>query len=805
MKKIMQMKKLIPIILVFFTILFPNNTKAQPVMGGEITWECIPAGQADAGKFIFYMRLYGDCADSTLANTQNLQSNSPVSNIPLSLISSYPKEITKVCNETAFTGVNFINCNDSINTNGAVSEYLYKSNPVMLNAVPPISGWTFHYSSCCRNYTDNLASQYGNYFLRAKMYPYYNLSNYPCFDNTPVFVEPAQPIISGGYPATISNKAFDIELDSVTYEWGLPMEYNGTPVTYNAGYSYSSPLPDTSQNINNVAASMEPYSGLIHYESHTEGMYLMSTKVSSFKYGILLAEQWREILVKINNQTNNSPPVFDIGIDTNNNLVDTVFEGDTVSFTISTNDIQFLPNGSSQLVSFNAFSNTFGEYIPASGTTPASYSTTTGCTTPPCATLTPAPSAEFPITGILGTQTQFNWIATFKNTPGGSSEYPNIHKFFYKANDDYCPLPADNYIKHTIVVRQRTYDYSTKIECINKLQNNDFEMKWNPINDTTNRFLYYLVHITEPNGNISTDTIYNMGTNTYVYNNIANYNYIKCSIETKGNFCHMENHSWALKNLELSSFIFHPCQNNLQWTALSDNNNSSVNYKIFRREENTPWILRGSTTSTTYYDQPSVDKNYYYKIQSEDVIVYDSLGNSVIKNSSSNIIKITQFLNLGSDTSICINHNITLNSNNFLATVYLWSNGSTDSYLDIMGSDLGLGSHDVWLAATNADGCSTYDTIQITVDACTSIDEISAELLFEVLPNPSDGEFIVKLNTDMKKECYYEIIDMKGAVIIRNNVLEKEFKIDISDYPASNYLLRIKSGDRISQRILILR
>ena len=38
------------------------------------------------------------------------------------------------------------------------------------------------------------------------------------------------------------------------------------------------------------------------------------------------------ILVNIKNQTNNSPPVIDIGLNTNNTLIDTVYTGDTVSF-----------------------------------------------------------------------------------------------------------------------------------------------------------------------------------------------------------------------------------------------------------------------------------------------------------------------------------------------------------------------------------------------------------------------------------------------------------------------------------------
>ncbi len=798
------MKKLLFVIAFTVSLLMPNQLKASPYMGGEITWECIPVGQPYAGKFFFYLRLYRDCDAISYGQTQTLYSTSPAGNIYLTLISGYPKNLSTGCKSSSFSGVNFIDCN-SYPSNGAVTEYLYKSAPVEINGIPPAIGWTFYLTSCCRNYADNF-SGYPNYFIRSKMYPYNNNNVYPCFDNSPQFVEPAQPIVSGGYPAVISNATFDKELDSLVYEWGVPMVNSNTTISYNTSYSYTHPLPGPSQNINNVSATINPKNGFIYYESHTEGMFLTCIKVSSYRCGQLVAENWREILVNIKNQTNNSPPIIDIGLDSNNNLIDTVVVGDIVSFPINVNDIQFLPDGNMQTVTFNAFSTMFGTYIPANGSTPATYSSTTGCIQPPCATLTPAPSAGIPITGNFGTTVQFNWTVECAHTQIniGCGLTSNVHEFYYKVKDDYCPLPANNFIKHTIVVMPVQYKYSTEIQCINKLQNNNFEVKWNPINDTTGRFLYYIIHFINPDDIETVDTIYNMGENTYIYNNSTNYDYIKCSIETKANFSHISNNSSLIKNLELSSVVYEPCQANLQWPALS-NSMDSIYYKIFRKTENTPWTLIDSTTSLLYLDVGSLDQNFYYKIQSEDVFVYDSLGNHIIKNSSSNIIGTTKFLNIGSDTTICINHNLTLNSNGFNATIYQWSNGSTDSYIDIMASDLGLGSHNIWLNATNATACNTSDTVTITVEACTSIKELDNKISIEISPNPSDGMFIIKMENMNEDNYSLEIIDMKAAVIIKEEILEKEFKIDLSSYPAGNYLLRIKSKEYNTQQKLILK
>jgi hypothetical protein len=60
---------------------------------------------------------------------------------------------------------------------------------------------------------------------------------YPCFDNSPVFAETAKSVLRAGYPSNYSNYAFDEDLDSLTFEWGLPLESITTPVNYSPGYS----------------------------------------------------------------------------------------------------------------------------------------------------------------------------------------------------------------------------------------------------------------------------------------------------------------------------------------------------------------------------------------------------------------------------------------------------------------------------------------------------------------------------------------------------------------------------------------
>ena len=189
------------------------TVKASHYMGGEITWQCIPSGQANAGKFIFTMKVYRECGGMSFGNSQTLNSNSPGGNIALSLKTGWPKDLSPTCYLTVGDVITCSGAESSSTSNtGAVSEYIYVSQPVQLNGIPPTTGWVFNWSSCCRNPSDNVVGTPG-WNLRAKMYPYNATNTFPCFDNSPSFSEVARSVISAGYAFEYNHNAYDKELD----------------------------------------------------------------------------------------------------------------------------------------------------------------------------------------------------------------------------------------------------------------------------------------------------------------------------------------------------------------------------------------------------------------------------------------------------------------------------------------------------------------------------------------------------------------------------------------------------------------
>jgi len=545
------MKKLIivPLIVLLFV---SNDLKATYYNGGEITWEC-----TSSGNFRFIMKLYRECyttwgTSANYGHNQNLYTNVPgFSYFIMRRITGSPIDISPVCNSnTNFPHIycGYPNLMPNFGPNlGAIQEHIYTSdysypNGVPLTGVPPANGWVFYWSSCCRIFSTNI--NYGSshtYRIRAIMYPYSNQNVSICFDNSPVFAEIPQTVFCTGYPTTFNYLASDIELDSLIYSWGQPLQSTGAPITtYATGYSWNSPFPGPSHNSNNVAATMNQYTGEISFTSYTTGTFLILTKVTAFKCGVKVAEIWREFQLALTSCGTNNPPNLTAPFkDTAGQFtlfIDTVIAGDLVCFNISASDFDFLTNGSPQTVSMEASGSLFGNLI--STTSPPSMSSTSGCHNPPCATLYPAPDPlNNPLSGQSGIQTQFCWQTDCWHlyTNIGCGVTSNVYNFKIKVFDDYCPVPAVNLKTITIVVVPYPPLLAPDSLSVIKdsLTGNNI-LKWVQPIDTFYSFVYYYIYSSlNHNGPFTLlDSVSPLSTNTYTHviansNSCSNYYYLK--------------------------------------------------------------------------------------------------------------------------------------------------------------------------------------------------------------------------------------------------------------------------------------
>ena len=481
------MKNLKSILVILFLSLigFTTDLSATHLTGGEIVWECLPTG-----AYRFTLVLYRDCSGAPAPGTAQTLTNSSGPNIvcnPLSV-----EYINPICGAPPCNSVG----NGYI---GAMQRHVYRSNPVFLTGTPPPGGWVFSWSLCCRPTTVNLVGQ-ANYYLRATMYPYVPpgggaaLNANPCYDSSPNFLESPAVSVCTGQNSEYLALGYDQDLDSLYYDWE-PAKISATAnATYVTGYSFTSPLPSTSPS---VGAVMDHNLGRITFKSAVQGQYAVATKIEEWRCGQKIGEIVRDLVMVTKGcipppglcgGVANNPPSLAFGTVTGyptpqpvynaNNVLThyelTVYAKDLIKFRMISQDSDLQPNCTPQNISFKGQG---GNLSPA-----PNYNNANNCFFQvPCATMAPG-AGQSGFTTTLNNTVEFTWQTTCDHLTyqpflcGGLS---NTYDYFFRFEDNACPLPAFSYA--TVKIKVLNYppippDLSNA--CVTTLPNGDVEFDW---------------------------------------------------------------------------------------------------------------------------------------------------------------------------------------------------------------------------------------------------------------------------------------------------------------------------------------
>ncbi len=520
------MKGLTLIIIIIISSFFTSKAQSQGLLGGEIRWDCISPGFPNSGKFVFYLTVYQACYNDSvlnpvLPNMQLIESSAPSGNTVFGLLPNYPKDVSPTCNLDINLCQTACGTADSISAfNGAYKVYVY-SDTLLLNGIPPVSGWLFKWNGGERSRSSNLIdSLIPNMQLRSKMYAFNNFNTYPCFDNAPSFAEKPVVMTCNGYSFQTIPIIMEKELDSVIVEWDQLIDTLGNNIQFDPNHNYLNPLPNISDNSNNIPATLNPHNGALNITSYTTGGFFANQKTSSYKCGILVSEIFRDMYFQFNDCDSNVSPIF-ISPFANLSIIDSVYAGERIAFNLNFVDSQLLSNNMIQSVSMQAYSVQFGNYIPANGSNPAIFDTVVGCLNPPCATLNKAPSDSFPLYDTAQISTKFSWQTDCVHlvTNIGCGITTNEYEFYFKFWDDYCPVPAYNTAKLTIVILP-TPNLSPPIfdSLAVDSSTGNIQLMWHPVVDTSGLFMqYYIYSKINQNAYVLLDSVNNVSDSTYLH------------------------------------------------------------------------------------------------------------------------------------------------------------------------------------------------------------------------------------------------------------------------------------------------
>lgn len=522
------MKKLLFILAFIFAA--QGAVQASHVLGGEIGWRCL-----GNGRYVFFAKVFRDCSGINLPfrnETLTIQGNPlprSATNATISTITLKPDSNTWINNRfgdtspTCKPGGQTISCGNS--DKGAVQQFFYESDPIILRGVPPSSGWRFWLSSlpCCRP-TDvaNLASS-GSMMLRAIMYPdAVNSNTDPCIDSSPEFLALPVNSICRGYEFTYNHTAIDEDLDSLVYGWDRT--YNAPPaapqpVPYRPGYSQNNPTPDQTFNTNNIPSTLDPITGQIKVGvwsgSPLVQNFLTVVRVDAYRQGRIIASVFREIPFSFfdcprlpNGQINNPPQIFIDG-DSAAGIVEQIVAGQTVRIPFQAQDLDFssgIPG--LQRITVEPAGFMFSRDLQ---TVDFCYYDAPNNEPERCAYLQNqdpvfnniAEPPRYEISGFAGVATEFVWetqchhIATVGTGVPGQNF--GIYNFVMRTYDDHCPIPGINYPTITIRVRDPIPLEQPIMKGVSVNLDGSITYQWAPPIDSANNFHRYEVEFIQPN------------------------------------------------------------------------------------------------------------------------------------------------------------------------------------------------------------------------------------------------------------------------------------------------------------------
>jgi hypothetical protein len=593
---------------------------ATHLVGGEIAWECHPT----TGKYRFHAKLYRECGVGT-PNPAGMPALISLVRGPTTIICSQV-QVRSIVNP-CYDPVQSIQCGVTPVGEGAVEVGVFRSTWTTLNGVPPASGWTFSWASCCRPASViNVIST--SFQLRATMYPYNGINASTCYDNSPVFLERPTMSYCNGTLALHNNMAIDYEAyDSLYYRFVSVKQQNGQNVVYASGYSFDNPVPDQNLNPLNSGIALDSINGEFAFTSHTNGAFALGIGVESWRFGQLISLVVKDYPVIVRNCVT-SPGICVPGINSAPRLLlkaDTInfpktplvtkiygskgsldgFEtcakiGDTLRIRVSSLDTNIKPNCLADNVTLKTKGLTF--------TTDTNYADPLQCAfLSPCATLTSLNSGGG-FTHPTTNDAMFEWAINpiHLNYFGIGNNKSVNYTFYFKVYDDKCPIPATNYMTYTVKVKAPVPSPPLINSCLNIVSSSgDVNFNISPSLDSADAFKGYIVyHSINKNGPfLPIDTIknYNVqgfsdkgrGTGRHFY-----------FLRTASLFLSETSDTLTTINLQVAhNQTTNPAQADLSWGAYVSNPGANVYYQIYKKDSPTAiWNLIDSTQFTQYSD-----------------------------------------------------------------------------------------------------------------------------------------------------------------------------------------------------------
>jgi len=155
-------------------------------------------------------------------------------------------------------------------------------------------------------------------------------------------------------------------------------------------------------------------------------------------------------------------------------------------------------------------------------------------------------------------------------------------------------------------------------------------------------------------------------------------------------------------------------------------------------------------------------------------------------------------VDLGEDMVLCNNVTAILNAGSGYSS-YEWKNtafsqtlANTQTYA-VFPANYGIGTHEFYVLTTNESGCISTDTIRITFQDCSGIDEMPTKEL-KAYPNPATNLLTIECPVT---HASLSISNLLGQEVVRQPINDKVSEIDISKLGKGVYFVKVEGKEGV--------
>lgn len=262
--------------------------------------------------------------------------------------------------------------------------------------------------------------------------------------------------------------------------------------------------------------------------------------------------------------------------------------------------------------------------------------------------------------------------------------------------------------------------------------------------------------------------------------------------------------------------------------------NDSVDFTVTFHQRPTPPLFGSNNVcvgGTYVYNTNSGMSNYLWNVSSGGTIIgggttsdytvtvtwnsvgtesisinYEENGCSALTPNSQNVnVHAYPVVNLGHDSTICNDQTIVLDAGNPGAT-YSWWNGSTSQQHPINVGYCTPNSTCLYWVDVTLSGCTKRDSINITFDPCTGIDE-NGNTSVSLYPNPTNGYITIEFD-GLTGKVLLSIHSLHGQMVYSEEfenvtgLMQKQ--LDLSTLSRGVYMIKIQnSSSQIIKKLII--